>query len=61
MKIKLEGIKCHRKVSPTALRTLCKRSPVVLPIPWTSQVSHLDENVAAAALELTPYMQGLVT
>jgi AcrR family transcriptional regulator len=34
-------------------KRLCKRSPVVLPIPWTSQVSHLDENVAAAALELT--------
>lgn len=32
----------------------------MLPIPWTSQVSHLDENVAAAALELTPE-QGLDT
>jgi len=35
-----------------ALAWLLKRSPVMLPIPGTSSVSHLEENVAAAALEL---------
>ena len=28
-------------------------SPVILPIPGTSSVAHLEENVAAAELELT--------
>ncbi|HEY2634595.1 MAG TPA: aldo/keto reductase [Steroidobacteraceae bacterium] len=36
-----------------ALAWMLKRSPVLLPIPGTSQVSHLEENVAAAALRLT--------
>ncbi|MGW0433606.1 aldo/keto reductase [Micromonospora sp. NPDC003197] len=32
---------------------LC-RSPVVLPIPGTARIAHLEENVAAANLHLTP-------
>src|SRR4051812_45927557 len=36
-----------------ALAWVLKRSPVMLPIPGTSRVKHLEENVAAAALELT--------
>jgi aryl-alcohol dehydrogenase-like predicted oxidoreductase len=36
-----------------ALAWLLKRSPVMLPIPGTSSVDHLDENVAAAAIRLT--------
>jgi pyridoxine 4-dehydrogenase len=32
---------------------LLKRSPVMLPIPGTSSVKHLEENVAAAALQLS--------
>jgi aryl-alcohol dehydrogenase-like predicted oxidoreductase len=32
---------------------LLKRSPVILPIPGTSSVKHLEENVAAALLELS--------
>jgi aryl-alcohol dehydrogenase-like predicted oxidoreductase len=36
-----------------ALAWLLARSPVMLPIPGTSSVEHLDENVAAAELELT--------
>ncbi|MEV6906502.1 aldo/keto reductase [Amycolatopsis sp. NPDC051071] len=42
-------------VSPSqlALAWLLKRSPVVLPIPGTSSVAHLEDNVAAAAIELT--------
>ncbi|GAB3009058.1 aldo/keto reductase [Saccharothrix stipae] len=36
-----------------ALAWLLRRSPVVLPIPGTSSVAHLEENVAAAGIELT--------
>jgi pyridoxine 4-dehydrogenase len=36
-----------------ALAWLLKRSPVMLPIPGTSKVSHLEENVAAVNIELT--------
>jgi pyridoxine 4-dehydrogenase len=35
-----------------ALAWLLRRSPVMLPIPGTSSVAHLEENVAAAALQL---------
>ena len=38
--------------SQLALAWLLKRSPVMLPIPGTSSVKHLEENVAAAAVEL---------
>jgi len=37
-----------------ALAWLLHRSRVMLPIPGTSSVAHLEENVAAAKLELTP-------
>ena len=33
---------------------LLARSPVVLPIPGTSSVAHLEENVAAASLRISP-------
>jgi len=36
-----------------ALAWLLKRSPVMLPIPGTSKVAHLEENVGAAAITLT--------
>ena len=36
-----------------ALAWLLRRSPVILPIPGTSSVAHLEENVAAAEVELT--------
>jgi pyridoxine 4-dehydrogenase len=39
--------------SQVALAWLLGHSPVMLPIPGTSSVAHLEENVAAAALELT--------
>jgi pyridoxine 4-dehydrogenase len=38
--------------SQVALAWLLARSPVMLPIPGTSKVKHLEENVAAAALKL---------
>jgi aryl-alcohol dehydrogenase-like predicted oxidoreductase len=37
-----------------ALAWLLRRSPVVLPIPGTSRVAHLEENLAAAELALSP-------
>ncbi|GAB2568841.1 oxidoreductase [Paractinoplanes abujensis] len=36
-----------------ALAWLLRRSPVMLPIPGTSSIAHLEENLAAGALELT--------
>ncbi len=38
--------------SQAALAWLLRHSPAMLPIPGTSSVSHLEENVAAATLEL---------
>ena len=38
--------------SQVALAWLLDRSPVMLPIPGTSRVKHLEENTAAALLEL---------
>jgi pyridoxine 4-dehydrogenase len=40
-------------VSQLALAWLLQKSPVVLPIPGTSDMSHLKENVGAAGLTLT--------
>jgi pyridoxine 4-dehydrogenase len=39
--------------SQVALAWLLGHSPAMLPIPGTSSVAHLEENVAAATLELT--------
>jgi pyridoxine 4-dehydrogenase len=39
--------------SQLALAWLLRRSPAMLPIPGTASVAHLEENVAAAAIELT--------
>jgi pyridoxine 4-dehydrogenase len=36
-----------------ALAWLLQRSPIMLPIPGTSSVEHLEQNVAASALQLT--------
>jgi len=36
-----------------ALAWLLRRSPVMLPIPGTSRVSHLEENIAAAGIQLS--------
>ncbi len=38
--------------SQIALAWLLRRSPVMLPIPGTSSVTHLEENLEAAAIEL---------
>lgn len=43
----------HAKPSQLALAWLLKKSPVMLPIPGTSSVAHLEENIAAADIELS--------
>jgi len=52
---KLNEISRKRNATPhqVALAWLLKRSPIMLPIPGTSSVEHLEENVAAASLRLT--------
>jgi len=51
----VEVIAAARQVSTAvvSLAWLLRRSPVVLPIPGTSSVKHLEENVSAAAFRLT--------
>ncbi|MGZ5363831.1 MAG: aldo/keto reductase, partial [Mycobacterium sp.] len=51
----LQRIAADHDASPSqlALAWLLKRSPVMLPIPGTSKVAHLEENVAAASIELS--------
>ncbi|MGA2206517.1 MAG: aldo/keto reductase [Terracidiphilus sp.] len=51
----VEKIAAARQVSTgvVSLAWLLRRSPVTLPIPGTSNVKHLEENVSAAAFRLT--------
>ncbi|HWY60476.1 MAG TPA: aldo/keto reductase [Rhizomicrobium sp.] len=51
----LDKIARTHKVSPgaIALAWLLQRSPVMLPIPGTSSVKHLEENMAAASVRLS--------
>jgi pyridoxine 4-dehydrogenase len=51
----LDEIARRRKASPgqIALAWLLKRSPVMLPIPGTGKVAHLEQNVGATAIQLT--------
>lgn len=42
----------HASPSQVALAWLLDRSPVMLPIPGTSKVAHLEENMAAADLKI---------
>jgi pyridoxine 4-dehydrogenase len=50
-----EAIIARHNASPSqiALAWLLKRSPVMLPIPGTGKVKHLEDNVAAAAIQLS--------
>jgi len=43
----------HATPAQVAIAWLLRRSPVMLPIPGTSRVQHLEENVAAGLLELS--------
>ncbi len=51
----LQQIAQRHEATPAqvALAWLLRRSPVMLPIPGTSKVKHLEENVAAASIELS--------
>jgi aryl-alcohol dehydrogenase-like predicted oxidoreductase len=51
----LDAVARAHKATPgqIALAWLLKRSPVMLPIPGTGKVAHLEENVAAAAIRLS--------
>jgi aryl-alcohol dehydrogenase-like predicted oxidoreductase len=44
-----------------ALAWLLKKSPVMLPIPGTSKVKHLEENVAAALLEIDDALEATLS
>jgi pyridoxine 4-dehydrogenase len=50
----LAGIAAPHAVTPAqlSLAWLLQKSPVMLPIPGTSKVAHLEENIAAAELKL---------
>jgi aryl-alcohol dehydrogenase-like predicted oxidoreductase len=52
----LESIAAAHGVSvlQVAIAWLLAKSPAMLPIPGTSSVAHLEENVAAAGVKLTP-------
>ena len=52
----LAGLAAKHDATPSqlALAWLLHRSPVVLPIPGTSSVAHLEENVDAARIHLSP-------
>jgi len=50
--IKKVAEELHSTPLQVALAWLLKRSKVILPIPGTSSVKHLEENIAAAALEV---------
>ena len=47
-----DGVGCTP--AQLALAWLLARSPVIVPIPGTTSLAHLEENVAAAAIKLTP-------
>jgi pyridoxine 4-dehydrogenase len=51
----LDAIAHKHNASPgqIALAWVLKRSPVMLPIPGTASVAHLEENVAGAAIQLS--------
>jgi len=52
----LDGAAAEHGATPgqIALAWLLARSPAALPIPGTASVAHLEENVAAAAIRLSP-------
>jgi aryl-alcohol dehydrogenase-like predicted oxidoreductase len=52
--LEVEAKRHGASVVQLALAWLLQRSAVMLPIPGTSSVAHLEENVAATKLKLTP-------
>ena len=52
----LEAEAKRRNYNPVqlALAWLLQKSPVMLPIPGTANIAHLEENMAAAKIQLSP-------
>jgi aryl-alcohol dehydrogenase-like predicted oxidoreductase len=52
----LESIGAHKRATPAqiALGWLLARKPWIVPIPGTTKLSRLEENIGAVAIELTP-------
>ncbi len=59
----LSALAKQAEVTPAqlALAWLLRRSPVLLPIPGTASVAHLEENVASALVELTDEQFGALS
>jgi len=54
-KAKVQKLAKAKGISPAqiAIAWLLARSPVALPIPGTSSIAHLEENIAAAKVSLS--------
>jgi len=54
--LKVKRVAARHRVAPAqvALAWLLARSPLLLPIPGTQSIEHLEENVCAAALTRAP-------
>jgi aryl-alcohol dehydrogenase-like predicted oxidoreductase len=59
----LQSLAAQHDATPAqlALAWLLHRSPVMLPIPGTSSVAHVEDNIAAAAITLTDEEQASLT
>ena len=55
------AVETGASASQLALAWLLRRSPVMLPIPGTASVVHLEQNCAAAQLQLTDVQQAALT
>jgi len=53
--LEAEAKRHNVSVVQLALAWLLQRSPVMLPIPGTANIAHLEENMAAAKIQLTPH------
>jgi aryl-alcohol dehydrogenase-like predicted oxidoreductase len=51
--LEAEAKRHNATVAQLALAWLLQKSSVMLPIPGTSSLAHLEENIAAAKLQLT--------
>jgi pyridoxine 4-dehydrogenase len=52
---RISAVAAARQAAPNqiALAWLLRRSPVIIPIPGTASIAHLEENVAAASIQLS--------
>ena len=53
MALERAAVRLGASVAQLSLAWLLRRSPVMLPIPGTSKVAHIEENIAAAGLKLS--------